>query len=657
MIRYNLRQSFEKKGGKKMSDLCMDDRVVQIIELIRKKTNCSLDYLAVTIGVSTRSIRNYIKQLNSDLNGIAVLVNEKGKGYSWVIVDEQLFENLIEKINSAKNLQDSPQRRIAFIIDRLINNDGTNTLDELAFDMNIGRTTLVNELKKAAVVLETYNLFVRGKQNSGMFLSGNELDLRFFILDNIYDYLYSAYPVDEDIKEEIIRIVHKHDLESTTQTRLMQCIIVMLDRLLKNHPVEKMNEKYNKLLETKDYQIALEIKTAIESQLPITIPQQEILFITIPIAGRRTPTNNQTMADITITEDIINLLDLIIEQLGFDKDIIVENETLFKDFQYHLTFMLNRLMFTIRIKNPLLADVKEKYPVAYKMAEIAGQVIEKEYGLTASEDELGYLAFYFGVFIDQNEVKVKRLQQVAVICGTGRGTANLVAIQLQRVLNQNTKIDLFSETEVTKELLADYDIVFSTVKLAVGVDTPLIMINEIFDEKSVSRQIEKVTYLQKFKLKDSGNHNSIVKLLTNEEKFFIFNNKKGYHENVNNMIDELANKGYLDEGFKERLLEREEKGSMVFDQYIALPHTVNQKSNKIELALGVFPKKVLADGKEIKLVFLLGIPKQTDYDASLLVKIYDEIIRIAGDKQLVSQLACATCYEDLSKYLEQASRL
>ncbi len=639
-----------------MSDFSMDDRAVLIIELIRKKTYCSLEYLADTIGVSTRTIRNDIKQLNSDLKGIALLENERGKGYRLDIENEQVFEDLIGKNNSEKNMQDSPQRRIAFIIDRLINSEETNTLDEMAFALNIGRSTLVNELKKAAIAFETYNLSIRGKQNSGMYLSGSELDLRFFILDNVYDYIFNDYPLDEDIKEEIQAIANQHDLEATTQNRLMKSVIVMLDRLLKNHPLHKMSEKHRKLLDTKDYQIAIEIIAAIERKLPITIPEPEILFITLPIAGRRTPTNNRSLADIKITEDVKDLLEQIMEQLGFEKEIIRENELFFQDLQYHLTFMLNRLMFDIRVKNPLLADVKEKYPVAFKMAEIAGIVIEKDYGLIASEDELGYIAFYFGVFIAQNEVKTKRLQQVAVICGTGRGTAKLVAIQLQRVLNQNTQIDLFSEAEATKELLDEYDLVFTTVKLAIESETPVIMIHEIFDEKSVSMQIEKVTYLQKFKLKNEGNHNSIVKLLINEDKFFLLDSTKGYHENVNKMVDTLVRKGCLDGGFKDRLSEREAKGSMVFDRYIAMPHTSNTATNKIELALGVFPEKVLINGKEIKLVFLLGIPKQTDYDASLLVKIYDEIIKIAADEQLVDQLARSTCYQELSEKLEYASR-
>jgi lichenan operon transcriptional antiterminator len=287
------------------------------------------------------------------------------------------------------------------------------------------------------------------------------------------------------------------------------------------------------------------------------------------------------------------------------------------------------------------------------MAEIAGKVIESNYDIEVTEDELGYLAFYFGVFISQNDVKVKRFQKTAVVCGTGRGTAKLIAIQLERILNQETVIDLYSDNNVTEEVLENYDIIFSTVKLSYKVTKPLIMINEIFDEKSVQREIEKALYMQKFKMKSGNAFLSIVAELITKEKFFILNCSKDYQENVTNMVDTLVDKGFLDKGFKERLNERESKGSMVFDNYIALPHTFNHHSDQIELALGVFPETVIADGKELKLVFLLGLPEQqTENSEYLIVKIYDEIIRIANDKQLIEKMANTKKYSDLIQLLE-----
>ena len=639
-----------------MSDKTIDERTTKIIAIARTKNYFSLEELAEDLEVSTRSIRNFIKQLNNDLKGIASIINERGKGYRLDIVDKQSFESLLENNSSEDDLLNYQKGRIAFIFDKLINSEETYTLDDLSSEMHISRTTLVNEIKKAAVSLETYSLIIEGKPNRGMELKGKELDLRFYILDNIYEVLYGDYPLDADISESIEKISNKYNLESTTQTRLMEFITIMLDRLLKNHPLTEIEEKHKKLLNTKDHQIVLEMVEAIERQLPVEIPQSEILFITIPIAGRRTPTNNRTLADITITNDVKRLLEQIVEQVGFKKKLIQENESFFKDLQYHLTFMLNRLIFGLRLKNPLLADVKSKYPVAYKMAEIAGQVIENRYELKVPEDELGYLAFYFAVFIGQSEVKVKRFQRAAVVCGTGRGTAKLVAIQLERVLNENTEIDLFSERDVSKEMLDQYDLVFSTVKLPFETNTSFIMIKEIFDEKNVTKEIEKATYMQKLKIKNGDDYQSVVTHLVTKENFFLLDSEKGYHENVLDMVEHLVQIGRLDHGFKERLKDREEKGSMVFDRFIAFPHTFNHQSKSIELAIGVFPKKIITDGKEVKLVFLLGLPEQqNDHNEHLIVKIYDEIIRIANNQRLIDQLGNVCTYEEFTQVIEQSS--
>ncbi len=95
-------------------------------------------------------------------------------------------------------------------------------MDDLASEMHIGRTTLVNVIKKAAMTLETYSLTIQGKPNRGMQLNGRELDLRFYIIDNLYDVLYGGYPLDADITVAIERISSEHNLETATHTRLME---------------------------------------------------------------------------------------------------------------------------------------------------------------------------------------------------------------------------------------------------------------------------------------------------------------------------------------------------------------------------------------------------------------------------------------------------
>lgn len=640
-----------------MSELIISERVIQLLEIALEKTTFSLAELADEMDVSTRSVRNYVKQLNTDLDQIASIKNKKNEGYYLEIHHPNQLDTILKQ-NKQNVRIDTPKHRLAFIMDRLMNDDKIYTLDELAYELHMGRTTLVNELKKSSVSLKTYHLQIQGKQNKGMYLSGDELNLRFFIIDHLYDLLYDSYPLDQDIIDEIKKVCVEHDVEASTQTRIMQFVTIMLDRLLRKHLLHELDNKYKELLGSPDFHIATQITDAIERQLPVSIPELETLFITIPIAGRRTPTNTRTMADIAITDDIKNLLEKIMEEVGFNKEIINENESFFTDLQYHLTFMINRLMFGLRIKNPLLDEVKIKYPLAFKMAQIAGQVIDEEYDFETPEDELGFLAFYFGVFISNTNVKVKQFRKAAIICGTGRGTAKLLAMQLERVLNQNTEIDLYSDQEVNVQLLKSYDLVFSTVDLNYELESPIIKISEILDEEKVKQEIDKISYMGIIPQKHQDAHHSILKNLITRDRYFSLTHTKSYKDNVKDMVVKLTNLGYLDEGFYERLQEREKKGSMAFSNYIALPHNFQYQSNSIELALGVFDEPIQENGKEIKFIFLLGLPKQqSDNVEHMIVKIYDEILRIANHKNLLDLLLESKGYEDVMDALEYGSKL
>ncbi|WP_235669847.1 helix-turn-helix domain-containing protein, partial [Clostridioides difficile] len=70
--------------------------------------------------------------------------------------------------------------RVEFILNYLIELDGFITLDSLADEMCVGRTTLVNDFQYVEKVLASYNLNLIKKQNTGMKLNGNELDIRLF---------------------------------------------------------------------------------------------------------------------------------------------------------------------------------------------------------------------------------------------------------------------------------------------------------------------------------------------------------------------------------------------------------------------------------------------------------------------------------------------
>ncbi len=119
--------------------------------VLEEDTN-TLEQFSSVLGVSTRTIRNYINQINRELkDGIAKIVkNEKGT-YSIRVEDESKLIEIVNfnrvKLSNFINLN-SPDERINYVLDILTMTNNPITIDDLAEEICIGRTTLIKDLKK-----------------------------------------------------------------------------------------------------------------------------------------------------------------------------------------------------------------------------------------------------------------------------------------------------------------------------------------------------------------------------------------------------------------------------------------------------------------------------------------------------------------------------
>ncbi|PRX40418.1 BglG family transcriptional antiterminator [Planifilum fimeticola] len=630
------------------------EKHLQILDLIEMKDYLTPDYLSKQLNISQRSIFNYIDQLNSDLEGIATIRNKRGKGYFLTIFDRKKFNEVIQYNKERTTESDSLIKRIAFIVGCLIEDTGVDTLDELAYKLNIARSTLVKDLKKASVLLNPYDLKIAGKPNKGMKIEGSELSLRSFIIEHLYEYLYRRSSIESEVEKALKGIIQQLNLEAATEKRFIRTIVVSLDRLKGGHRVA-LPEKYRKLCGSTGYTIAREVGKEIEKRFSISIPEEEVLFLTLPIAGRHTPTDITSVAHIPVPAEITELINDIVERIAFEMNFLLDLKSIKRELEYHLYFMINRLIFGIHSPNPLLNQVKRKYPLAFKMAEIAGEVIHEKIDLKPSQDELGYLALYFEIYLSENEFKIKTFNRVAVVCSTGRGSAKLISIQLKKVLGNKLTIDLYSDKEADPRILSKYDIIFTTVPLPDSPGMPVIRIEEIFDEAKITRQIENLVYLQSRKKTEAPpSHSSLLGILLSRDRFSVLDSED-YIESVRIMAEKLVEQGFVDDGFPERLIEREKKSTMVFDNFIALPHTINHGSDHIILSVGVFRKTVLHGDKPIRILFLLALPENIGEEEGLLVKLYNEIMRISQDEKWVLRLGDSRTYEQFLLCLGEGS--
>ena len=612
-----------------------DNRAAGILQILGHKSGVTVASMAQKLSVSERTIRNDIRQLNEDLGGSAAVEGNQGR-YSLRIFDSEQYKRAFEKICNIDGLFGTPRGRQTYVFGELMRADAPLLTDELAYEMNVGRTTLISDLKKLREEIEPYGLSVVGKTSKGMILHGKELDIRTYVLENCFDALYSDYPLDHEIQELIREALKQKTFEKQVGERFERYLLLMMDRFLTGHFIGKLTDAYYNLTANGEFFQLNKLIDRIGGILHVDFPVEEKIFAFLPIAGMRTPADLGSVQEMGLDETIGPLSEKIMARIKADLDISIDPRDFAEEFSYHLMFMLNRLRFKIHQPNAILEELKAKFPLAYEMSGIAAKVIEQEEGLKVNQDERGHLASYFGVFLEENNIGQRRPFRIAVICGTGRVTARLISVQVKKIVDSQVQIKTMSDSAVTPEILESYDVILSTVELPFKSPKPVIRIREIFDEKDIP-------------VLDDNQY--IMSSLLDENKVFFFEKGRSYEDALDEMIEILTDEGYIDEGFGERLYEREEKGTMVYDNGVAIPHGIQKANDRMLLAMGIFEEPAQFKGHEVSIIFFMALPEQSDADDMLMIRVYDELLEIARNTDMLDAIAQAQNYQELLRVL------
>lgn len=631
-----------------------ENRIAVILRNIEMQSVCSVESLAAKLDVSQKTIRNDIKELNCLLGGYACIGNNKGI-CKLIVFAPKGFTEIRNKIYKQEDLFNSSHTRMAYMFWQLMHAEEPYLTDDLSEEMKVARTTTIGDLNRLRKVIEKYDLKIKGKANTGLALCGDEYKIRLFILENIYEQLYLNFPLGQIIREKLYDFQERLSMDALGFGFFYRFFVVMIQRMESGHTIKKLEPKYEELYGSSAYMIVDEFLNEIEQVKGYKISKEERLFLSISVAGMRTPANTAEIEQkISISEGVADLIIEILDRIKAELNVTVVANELFDDFVYHVFFMINRLKYGFHIYNPMVDDFKNKYSVAYKMAEIAKGVLEERVGIEMTEDEMGFLAAYFGVFLLEQEPEKKRCK-IAIVCGSGKIIGRLIENQLKKIFDVEPEFEIFYGIfdENRKD---DFDYIVTTTELHMDTKTPVVFMDEVFDRKYIQRKFENMRYLSEAGRTIRKGIDSLFMNLLDETRFFVLDQESSYDENVDRMARALTNQGELDAGFAQRVREREKYSTMVLDQNIAFPHTKNMLS-KLTLAMGVFPD-MLKDDKygNIRIIILLGIPESME-DDTVLVRLYDDILSIGKKPDVIPKIQKMESYREFLLYIAEENNI
>ena len=648
-------------------------RESQILKLLidHKHTYLTSQEIASGIDVSNRTARKYLHLLEDALKqeSLATIEAKQGNGYQLKIEDARRFDEFyLEEVKSQMaskditTIQESNDRQSAVYV------------DAIADELFVSRSTISNDLVEIKKLITPYQIELQSKSNKGIFIVGNEQNIRHFIMnyffmerlhDNLFAFSMYANLLEGISVEEIVIIVLDECRES--QLKLSDFIVYNLVlhiglaiKRIQNGFFMDIQAPISFDEDSIEYQTALKILARIEHAVGITFSSEEADFIALHLKNKITAKTIFKKADATeeqIRAQLLETLKAIDQDTPFD----LEHDTILIDgLMLHFIPLLTRLQNNSSIENPLLEEIKTQYPDLFELTVnyFSKMPVFKSYQVT--EGEWAYLAIHITAAVERyfNEQKT----HVLVICATGLGSSQMIKNRLEREFGSRILIEkVISYYEIAEQDLSHIDLVISSINLGnIVLNAPIVNVS-VFLGKDDIQKINHEISSNKGSHFVAGRKESDRKELVEEQVELIERSFKpdlfyfvGEHSTKDAVLRELISKieavegTDLQENFLKQLKLRESYSSVVFSEFMAVPHPIEALTKEGHVAVAVAPEGITWDKEyqNIQLVFLLSPDKFGKFEID---KVSQMLVEIMEDDTFRKALAFSDTFDNFIK--------
>lgn len=637
-------------GENKTGDTMNKNQKIIMKELLASDVPLTSEHLALTCGVSSKSIRRYLADLKDqcEQHG-ATIIMKPGLGNLIRIDDEKKFHTFLEKERSSQKIPNSPEERLDYLLNLLLYNSDYVKVSDIADDLFISTSRLSIDLKNLRSLLDNYHLKIVNKPNYGIKIQGNERDRRICMAeyymkkrnDDTTSNPNDAYQVminNVITKVLVQKNIHMSDIALQS---LAIHLLIAVERIKTSNIIQLTSETQQKMEAKGEYSIALALKDAIEHTFGIALPISEICYLTQHLIGKKHFESDTNEFDVEVNEEVTILVNVILRSI-FDQTRM----DFYNDIDLKMNLMLHMIPFLERVRNqmmvhnPIINDIKEKYSFAYELASIGLSAVCERLKVKITEDEISFFALHFILALERKREEVAP-SNILIVCSTGRATSQLLAYQIQKKFGDRINVIRIIEAHRLDQMnLESFDFIFSTVPIHKEYPLPIRQINNLLEEKDFN--------LIESCLK-AGTAKLHIRDLMDEKLFFTDIDAQNKEEALQILIQKVSDHVSIPDNFYQLVLEREEFASTELNNLVAIPHPNCAVTNSTFIATGILKKPIIWNSKSVQIIFLIAIMPNNKQD---LRDFYEGVVDFVTKEKNTTELLHKQTYDNLMNLLE-----
>ncbi|MDF2538477.1 MAG: operon transcription antiterminator [Herbinix sp.] len=633
-----------------------DNQQLLIKHLSNAKDWISADELASYLHISSRTIRNYVIEINKS-NNIMPLILSSQNGY-------RLNPNATssgEFYKTDKSLSETPNERHYYIIRKLLNQNKVSIID-LTDTLFISERTLEVDILEISSLIKNYDLKIH-RNKDYIQLNGDELNKRKLYIyvikytedSKLTNFNFIKYIFPEFDVTTICNIAKKHINEKGLNINgflfydFLLILIIQIIRIQGGNYIDDDSCLIPDIHQYPDYQAALNIIKDLEEKFDYNFRNGELYFLCISLIST---TDYSNASPLLTTPSFKNTYDKLQNVLQFVENFFnycfIEEEFLMK-LTHHFQRIQIRSSFNFLSSNSAFFDIRNKHPFLYEVATHIVDRIQDRQIAAINQEEIDFIAFQLGCFLKEHSTFESRVSGV-LVCPSYYNITNTIINEIKsNTSNQLELTEIYDTLDIEK--LADNmyssKLIISVIPIVnlpnVITISPFLSSNDfqIINNKIFS--LKRTIYLQELK-------QYLDKYLPND--FFEINHYfKDSKAAINHLCKKLVDENYVDENYEYNVLKREAMSSTSFFNIVALPHSSMLNAHKSAIQIIINNRPMLWKDEHINVIAMIVISNKDSYHFHI---IYDLFVRIFSDSKIVKQILMV---KDLESFMNIFQRV
>lgn len=493
-----------------MTGVPLDSRQAGIARALLSREPTSVEQLAKSMQLSARIVRYNLPAVESYLAEHDLrLVKRRGVG---IRVEGDASAQSAARAGLSAGARPTvievPDRRADVLLAVLRAAPEPVRSEALQQRLAVSGPTIRRDVREAEAWLERHRLHLRRLPGRGLSVRGSEVEVRAGLLallleqvphERIGQRMATSEPsgaatmrgldeylvslalagVGDALEADLIGF----DRGDPTMLTVAAGIAVGVERARSGHPARLSRGRLRSLLDHPVSDVARRIAATIGARLELALSEPEVGAMTESLLGLA----ELRAASPASSDEIGMRVEAAVREAAQRlHPALATDEQLRLSLTEHMRRLGVRLRYGLPVSNPLLAEVRRRYPDIYAVATDVVDRFGPVSGTRVPEEEIGFLTMYLAGAVERHRLRHKT--RVTVVCPAGMATVWILVSRLMAEFPQVEIARVVSKSDFEQRPDDATDLLVSTVPLeGLNGELPVVLVGALLDPSDLRR--------------------------------------------------------------------------------------------------------------------------------------------------------------------------